>query len=314
VISVVIPVKNGGDDLVRCLDALARQRVADEVEVVVVDSGSTDGSIEVARERGARVHEIPPQEFNHGATRNLGAELARGDVLVFISQDAEPLGEEWLARLVAPLSDDDRIAGAYGRQLAREDAVPPERYFLDFLYGPSPRTQQIADASQISMESTLFSNANSAMRRTLWNRFRFADDIIMSEDQDWSRRVLLDGWRIAYQPDAVVRHSHPYTIGSAFRRFFDSGVSADRAYLAAERSNRALRSAALRYLRGELGWLARSGQARWIPYASVYELAKLAGLVLGARHRRLPLWLKLRCTMNPSYWTGDRRLAGGAET
>jgi rhamnosyltransferase len=312
VISVVIPVKNGGDDLVRCLDALARQRVADEVEVVVVDSGSTDGSIEVARERGARVHEIPPQEFNHGATRNLGAELARGDVLVFISQDAEPLGEEWLARLVAPLSDDDRIAGAYGRQLAREDAVPPERYFLDFLYGPSPRTQQIADASQISMESTLFSNANSAMRRTLWNRFRFADDIIMSEDQDWSRRVLLAGWRIAYEPEAVVRHSHPYTIGSAFRRFFDSGVSADRAYLAAERSNRALRSAALRYLRGELGWLARSGQARWIPYASVYELAKLAGLALGARHRHLPLWLKLRCTMTPSYWTGDRQPGSGA--
>ena len=311
-ISVVIPVKDGGDDLVRCLDAIARQQVGDEVEVVVVDSGSTDGSVEVAREHGARVHEIPPEEFNHGATRNLGAELARGDVLVFISQDAEPLGEEWLARLVAPLSDDDRIGGAYGRQLAREDAVPPERYFLDFLYGPSPRTQQVADASQISMESTLFSNANSAMRRELWDRFRFADDIIMSEDQDWSRRVLLAGWWIAYEPDAVVRHSHPYTIGSAFRRFFDSGVSADRAYLAAERSNRALRSAALRYLRGELGWLARSGQARWIPYASVYELAKLAGLVLGARHRRLPLWLKLRCTMNPSYWTAERRLARGA--
>lgn len=311
-ISVVIPVKNGGNDLVRCLDAIARQRVADEVEVVVVDSGSTDGSFEVARERGARVHEIPPEEFNHGATRNLGAELARGDVLVFISQDAEALGEEWLARLVARLSDDDRIAGAYGRQLAREDAVPPERYFLDFLYGPSPRTQQVADASQISMESTLFSNANSAMRRTLWDRFRFADDIIMSEDQDWSRRVLLAGWRIAYAPEAVVRHSHPYTIGSAFRRFFDSGVSADRGYLAADRSNRALRSAALRYLRGELGWLVRSGQARWIPYASVYELAKLAGLALGARHRRLPLWLKLRCTMTPSYWTGDRQPGSGA--
>jgi rhamnosyltransferase len=312
VISVVIPVKDGGDDLVRCLDAIARQRVADEVEVLVVDSGSADGSVEVARERGARVHEIPPEEFNHGATRNLGVELARGDVLVFISQDAEPLGEEWLARLIAPLADDDRIAGAYGRQLAREDAVPPERYFLDFLYGPSPRTQQVAHASQISMESTLFSNANSAVRRELWDRFRFAEDIIMSEDQDWSRRVLLDGWRIAYEPGAVVRHSHPYTIGSAFRRFFDSGVSADRAYLAAERSNRALRSAALRYLRGELGWLARSGQARWIPYTSVYELAKLAGLALGARHRRLPLWLKLRCTMNPSYWSGDRRPARGA--
>ena len=118
-----------------------------------------------------------------------------------------------------------------------------------------------------------------------------------------SRRVLIAGWRLAYEPHAVVRHSHPYTIGAAFRRFFDSGVSAERAYLgAAEPSRSVLRRTALDYMRRELGWLIRSGNARWIPYASVYELAKLAGLQLGARHRSLPMWLKLRCTMNPAYW------------
>ena len=124
----------------------------------------------------------------------------------------------------------------------------------------------------------------------------------MSEDQEWSRRVLIAGWRLAYEPHAVVRHSHPYTIGAAFRRFFDSGVSAERAYLGAEPSRSVLRRTALDYMRRELGWLIRSGNARWIPYASVYELAKLAGLQLGARHRSLPMWLKLRCTMNPAYW------------
>ncbi len=155
------------------------------------------------------------------------------------------------------------------------------------------------------METTLFSNANGAMRRSLWERFPFVEDIIMSEDQDWSRRVLLDGWCIVYEPQAAVRHSHAYTISSAFRRFFDSGASADRAYLAGEReSSRVLRAAALRYARGELGWLVRTGQARWIPYTGVYELAKLSGLVLGARHEHLPLSLKRRLSALPAYWDG----------
>ena len=87
-ISVVIPVKDGGDDLVRCLDGIAAQQVDEEVEVVVVDSGSTDGSPDVARAAGAVVHEIPADEFGHGRTRNLAIELARGELLVFTSQDA----------------------------------------------------------------------------------------------------------------------------------------------------------------------------------------------------------------------------------
>ena len=311
VISIVIPVKDGGADLARCLEGIQRQQVADPVEVVVVDSGSSDDSVQVARDHGARVHEIRPEDFNHGATRNLGAGLAGGEILVFLSQDAEPVGTDWLDRLVAPLAADDSVAGVYGRQIARPDAVPPERYFLDFLYGAEPRIQSAGGEHELSMDTTLFSNANSALRRSLWERYPYADDIIMSEDQDWSRRVLVAGWRIAYEPRAVVRHSHPYTIAAAFRRFFDSGVSAERAYLSASSSNLVLRRTALRYLRGELRWLARSGQARWIPYAAVYELAKLAGLALGARHRRLPLSLKLRLTANRPYWLRDRRPASG---
>ena len=106
VISVVIPVKDGGADLVRCLDAIGRQVVESEVEVVVVDSGSRDGSAELARSRGARVHEIPASEFGHGRTRNLGAELAQGEILVFTSQDAFAADETWLATLVRSLSGD----------------------------------------------------------------------------------------------------------------------------------------------------------------------------------------------------------------
>lgn len=302
-ISIVIPVKNGGEGFVLCLDRIRSQTIDEHVEIMVVDSGSSDTSVADARARNAMVHEIPAREFSHGASRNLGASRSRGDVLVFISQDAVPVGQHWLERLTRPLREDPDLAGVYGRQLAQQGARPPERYFLDFLYGPAPRRQLAAGPDDLSMETTLFSNVNAAIPKPIWERFPFVNDIVMSEDQEWSRRVLLEGFSIAYEPEAAVRHSHNYTLVSAFRRFFDSGASSDRAYMAGRRhSARVLRNAALRYARGEIGWLCATGQRRWIPYAALYEATKLAGLVAGANHTRVPLPVKRQLSAMPEFW------------
>jgi rhamnosyltransferase len=303
VISVIIPVKDGGGDLRRCLDAIARQRTSERHEIVVVDSGSTDDSPEFARKRGARVLEVDSPSFRHGATRNLAAGEARGEILVFTTQDAYAADEHWLERLCSPLRADDSTAGVYGRQIAHASASPPERFFLDFLYGPEPRVQQASDPADLSLRTTLFSNVNSAVHRHLWERFPFAEDLYFQEDQDWSRRVLLAGYTIRYAADAVVRHSHPYTLTTAFKRFFDTGASAERGFLAGGSvSASTLRREALRYAREELAWLNRTRQRRWIPYAVTYELAKFLGLQVGARHRVLPLWLKRRFSGYPGYW------------
>ena len=304
-ISVVVPVLNGGADLARCLDAIGRQVVDVDVETVVVDSGSRDGSAEIARAHGARVHEIPASEFGHGRTRNLGAELARGEILVFTSQDAVAASETWLATLVGSLQGGERVAGAYGRQLPHDDATPPERYFLDFLYGPQARVQRLDGGGEPDFEQTLFSNVNSAIPRAVWREFPFAPDLIMSEDQEWSRRVLRAGYELVYEPEAAVHHSHRYSVTDAFRRFFDSGVSAERSYAADAAGGGALRRAGARYARGEVEWLWESGQRRWIPYAAVYELAKFTGMQLGRRHRRLPHTLKRRFSALPDYWGAD---------
>lgn len=300
---MIIPVKDGGNGLRRCLDALAAQRVDEDWELVVVDSGSRDDSVELARAAGARVEMIRPEEFNHGATRNLGARLSRGDKLVFLSQDAYPADDRWLAQLTAPLDSEPELAGVYGRQLAHEDAHPPEAYFLDFVYGETPRVQRADHPGELSMETTLFSNVNSAVRRPVWEEMPFVDDIVMSEDQEWAQRVLLKGWALRYEPEAAVRHSHPYTLRSAFQRFFDSGASAPRTYLTGGRpSARVLRHVALRYGRGELRWLWTNGHRAWIPYAAVYELTKFCALQLGVREAFLPTWLKRRLSARPSYW------------
>jgi rhamnosyltransferase len=302
VISVVIPVLNGGPDLARCLEAIGRQDVGEEVEIVVVDSGSQDDSVEAARALGARVHEIPASEFGHGRTRNLGAELARGETLVFTSQDAVAADETWLATLVRSLAQGVSVAGAYGRQLPHDDATPPERYFLDFLYGPDARVQRLDAGAEPDFEQTLFSNVNSAIPRAVWLEFPFADDLIMSEDQEWSRRVLRAGYELVYEPSAAVHHSHRYSIADAFRRFFDSGVSAERSYAAGRSGSGALRRAGARYARGEVEWLWRTSRRRWIPYAAAYELAKFSGMQLGRRHRLLPVGLKRHLSALSAYW------------
>ena len=108
-ISVIVPVKDGGEDLRRCLDALEHQRLDEPVEVLVVDSGSRDGSRELAKARGARVIDVSASDFLHGATRNLAAEQATSDILVFTTQDAYAADDDWLATLCRTVRADDRM-------------------------------------------------------------------------------------------------------------------------------------------------------------------------------------------------------------
>jgi len=305
VISIVIPVKDGGEDLRRCLWGIARQRVEEEVEVVVVDSASRDGSGALAEAMGARVHAIAAADFTHGGARNLGVSLARGEVVVFTSQDAYAPHDDWLERLTAPVRA-GTVAGAYGRQLAHDGASAAEQYFLDFLYGPTSREQAAAGPHELTMDATLFSNVNAAIGTDVMRRYPFAEDIIMSEDQEWSRRVLLDGKRLAYVAEAVVRHSHAYTLRAAFRRFFDSGVSSEQAYMAGGApAEEVLRRRAAEYARGELRWLWNHHR-RAIPYAVLYEGTKFAGLQLGLHHERLPAAVKPRLSALPTYWAAPR--------
>jgi hypothetical protein len=115
-------------------------------------------------------------------------------------------------------------------------------------------------------------------RHGAWSEHPFADDLIMSEDQKWSRRMLLAGYTIRYEPRAAVRHSHDYSIPGAFRRFFDSGVSAERSFVGEQRSSSAVLRREGRQVRPGGGLLALAyRQAAWIPYTAVYELAKIRG-------------------------------------
>ncbi len=298
---MILLTRDAGPRFAEVLAALSACRGIDDAEILVVDSGSRDGTLELAAGLpGARILEIPPGEFGHGRTRNLGAAHARGEILVFLVQDATPLGEGFLESLVAPLEEDPGLAATYGRQIPRPEATPVEAEFLHHTYPPEPAVRRLDAASgRVGIGAVFFSNVCSALRREIWNRFPFDETRIMSEDQVWAREVLEAGHRIAYRPEAAVLHSHHYPLAKVFRRNFDSGCSLVGV---TQDSPRAMLAYELGFLRAATGALRRRGQARWIPYLLVHELIRVLGFATGRKARWLPRPLRRFLSLHREHW------------
>ena len=146
VVTVAIPVLNGAAYLDEVLSAVRAQVVDRDVEILIVDSGSTDGSLEIARTHGARVTEIPASEFSHGGTRNLLMELARGSHVAFLTQDATPADDRWLAALLEGFEQAPDVAAVFGPHEPRADAShmiksEMERHFAN--WGNGARTIEV---------------------------------------------------------------------------------------------------------------------------------------------------------------------------
>ena len=133
-VSVLILTKNGGPEFRTCLEGVCAQTQAGEVEIIVVDSGSTDGTLEFVERFPIRLEQIPPETFHHARTRNFAATLAKGEVLVFLSQDAVPTSNRWLKEMVGNF-EDLSVGAVYGRQLPKEESSLERQDLLDAVYG-----------------------------------------------------------------------------------------------------------------------------------------------------------------------------------
>lgn len=226
-IGAVIPTLNAGPEWPAVLDALRRQTAASRLDLVVVDSGSADNTAGVAREFGAKVVEIPPSEFNHGGTRNLGARHAKGDYLVFMTQDALPADEYFLEALIAS-AERHGAAGVCARQIPRPDAGPLTRRGLEAWAGGSAerRIMRIDSMDEFfrshPMERYLrcvFDNVASLVRRGAWERIPFPE-VPFGEDLEWAFRAMVQGYTLVYEPEARVVHSHERSARYAYKRAF----------------------------------------------------------------------------------------------
>ncbi len=297
-VSIIIPTYQGAAWLPQTLQAIQQQRYPAPIEIIAVDSESSDGTPELLAQHGARLIAIPQARFSHGYARNLGVQHAQGELCVFLSQDAQPLGSNWLQTLTAPLSD-PRLGAIYGRQIARPDATPFERFFLQSLYPAQSRCYEWQAGTPFTLEGFFFSNVCSAARREICRAFPFDERLIMSEDQAFARALLQAGYQTRYCAEARVLHSHQYTWQSLFRRNFDSAYSlrgiAQDSFIGTARR-------ALGYLLGEALYLLRNRQWRWLLRMPLYESARISGRVLGRYADRLPLRWRLRLSWHQGYW------------
>lgn len=224
-ISVIIPVKNGDAWLDTTLPAIFNQTLADRTEVIVIDSGSTDRTNEILAKYPLRVIRIDPATFNHGATRNLGAQQARGQYIAMTVQDATPESPHWLQHLLDGF-DDETVAGVCGQQIVDHD---PEKNPVDWFRPVSPPDKvkyRFDDPNQFKKLAPdeqrgicRWDNVNAMYRRDILLRLPFRATAF-AEDALWARDALLSGHAVVYNTAARVRHYHQETPDYAFRRSF----------------------------------------------------------------------------------------------
>jgi rhamnosyltransferase len=275
---VLIPTRDPGPLITAVLESIFAQQADFPYEVVIVDSGS--GPADLARIERFPVHleRIPSADFGHGRTRNLLAQRARGDVLLFLSQDAEPASEHWLSMLVAAVADGP-VAGAYARQIPRADADAFIRFFLHETYGPQPARRRVGPGARMTIRDMFFSNVSSVLRRDVWQQIPFRENVPMSEDQYWAYDALRAGHELVYAPAAQVYHSHNYSLGTLFRRNRLSGRSLRG--LIADSPGAVVRRGA-GYVAAESRFLLCRRQMHLVPYMFIYEFVKSVGFALGS--------------------------------
>jgi rhamnosyltransferase len=297
---VVVPTFNPGSLAKDFITALKGQ-TPDLDRVIIIDSGSRDGSIESFRAAGFQVHGILPTEFDHGDTRNVGAALSRpADIVVFMTQDAMAFGREAVANIVAPFADES-VGLVYGRQLPRDRAGWIESHARLFNYPEVAMSRLMPQAESLGIKAVFNSNAFAAYRvRALDEVGGFPKRIIMGEDQVAAALMLLAGWRIVYEATATIKHSHGYSVMQEFRRYFDIGVFHDSQRDLLVRFGR-VGGEGRRFVRSEIKYLLT--RAPWrIPEALLRSAMKLVGYQLGRKHRRLPAVVKCQMAMNAAYF------------
>lgn len=217
--SVVIRTLNEAQYLDQLLIGIARQQCPGiEIETVVVDSGSTDGTLEIAQRHGCLLAHIQRERFSFGRSLNMGCEVASGDLLVIVSGHCVPTDEHWLARLCAPLVS-GQADYSYGRQVGGPDSRFSECRIFEKYYPAH---------SELPQAGFFCNNANSAITRAAWARLRFDEELTGLEDMELAKRLVESGGTIGYVADACVYHYHSETWPQVQRRFEREALALQR--------------------------------------------------------------------------------------
>ncbi len=277
-ISVIIPTLNAGIYIEKLLFKIQTQDVKPS-EVIIIDSSSKDNTIAIAKEFRAKTIVIPRYAFNHGKTRNMAAMEATGDILIFMTQDALPLDHTLFRTLTAPLHMSD-VAATFGRQIPRSDASPLEIFTRKFSYPDTESIKGLDTIKQYGIKAFRFSNVCSALKKEVFLKIgMFSHDIKSNEDMVIAAKLILNGYRVAYIPKAIVIHSHKYSLLQQFKRYYNIGSSLKHnswilRHAQAEKEG-------IRFVREQVRFVLKRHEYRWIPYIFLESVTKYIGYKIG---------------------------------
>lgn len=308
-VTVAIPVRNGAPLLAETLAAVRAQRLSRPIELLIADSGSTDGSLELARDAGAQVIEVDQHEFSHGGTRSMLARSATGSHVAFLTQDAVPATEDWLARLLGGFDLEDGVGLVYGPYQARSDASPMvHRELADWFRSLSPSGEPRIDrglpagTGAEAVRALFFTDANGCVERAALERVPFRE-VAYAEDQQLARDMLAAGYAKVFRPDAAVVHSHDYRPRELFGRLFDESRALREVHGIVAPAN-PVRQALIvqRAVRDDLAFLKRDGartgaRLRLLPASLAHHVLRALGAIAGSRAALLPPRLRRACSL-----------------
>jgi len=277
-ISVIIPTRNAGSGLNDLLSRLNSQRTAPS-EIIIIDSASHDNTLAIAKAHGARPIAIRREDFDHGKTRNNAAGEAKGDVLVFMTQDALPENDSLLDHLTSPLERPE-IAATYGRHIPQADASLLEIFARRFNYPETALVKGREDITAYGIKTFFFSNVCSAVKRTVFfEAGMFPEGVRTNEDMLFAANLILKGYKISYVPEARVVHSHNLSLPSQFRRYYRIGSALRQhhwifRHVGAEGEG-------VRYVKGQISFVLEQRKYHLLPYIFLEFLAKYAGYRIG---------------------------------
>ena len=272
-VSVIVRAKDEAATIAQVLDAVMAQDLS-PCEVILVDSGSTDDTLEIAGRYPVTIRRMNPADFTFGAALNLGFAPTRGELLVSLNADAIPAGTGWLRALVNPFSDAS-VAGAYGRQLPMDDSWPVVRYGIESLHDSNGGCHAARPR---------FSNVNSCVRREVWQRLPFHELWTGCEDADWAKRVVAHGYCVEYVPGAAVKHSHNETLRKLwFRSWTEGAAAAIREPEARCRLAGRLKTVAVGVARDWLRLLRERRNPRWLLHSVAYRTCREVAFYRGWR-------------------------------
>jgi rhamnosyltransferase len=292
--SVLLLTKNGACDLERLLLALYGQQNVRPFEVIAIDSGSTDGTLDILRRFPVQLKQIPAEEFHHSRTRNFAAGLASGEILVFLSQDAIPASEVWLTTLLSNFVDPS-VGAVYGRQLPKPGSTLERQDALDAIYGEQKVVKDPNHRNGMGYRFYHFSDVNAAIRRGVWDAVRFPEELKVFEDLGIAKRILDGGWKIVYDPGSAVFHSHSHTTVGLFKRYFDIGYTLKFLRIwDAPGTRTSMLKDVCKLLKQKMIRAGGRGRVGLAGRGIGQDIAKSAGLFLGLHQSYLPLIVKRR--------------------